>query len=462
MVAHMAELLETAPLSDGNGEVSSSDLKDTTSAEESSEEDDAREEEEKESDSETRSSAERQAEEQLVFCCEKCKALKNSTFERVTPRELSKERLLLNLEAEGVYECSHTGLVFEVSQKVKISYCVLSWKKFSSFLSGSWKFAGPIFDVNCDPSILKAIQFPHSLCLADQENQVSFSVLHVKGSQGAIETCSEHSLTHVRWCVSSLSPVGPVVKTSKSAEHHGLIQIFRELTPQNSFSFRVYLAGNNCSDIKDIRRAIKSVNNCKNNKKYIRVDKPPTCMLEENKKYQLISEPELLFSAEIVAVKGYFEVFYEDSPPFKLSLSDTDTGHIVWTATIREGVKRHSSTSDEELCQKRRKKTRGLDEVDCKSSAAPVVPELTDQQLMKVAKRMGKEWKMVSICYLGLNKQDLEELEAGEEDITMLKFNTLERWRRRQLKGQAGVQELRRCLDNEDVPNEVIAELDGK
>lgn len=75
----------------------------------------------------------------------------------------------LQLDAEGVYECSDTGLVFEVSQRVKITYCVLSWSKFSTYLTGSWKFAGPIFDVDCDPSILKSVQFPHSLCLAGTE-----------------------------------------------------------------------------------------------------------------------------------------------------------------------------------------------------------------------------------------------------------------------------------------------------
>ncbi|XP_042626640.1 NACHT, LRR and PYD domains-containing protein 1b allele 5-like [Cyprinus carpio] len=162
----------------------------------------------------------------------------------------------LQLDAEGVYECSDTGLVFEVSQRVKITYCVLSWSKFSTYLTGSWKFAGPIFDVDCDPSILKSVQFPHSLCLADKDNEVKFSVLHVKNSRGLIEPSADHSGSHVRWNVSSLSPVGPIVQTSKSAEHHGVVQVFKEVGHENSFSFRVYLAGNNCSDIKDIRRAV--------------------------------------------------------------------------------------------------------------------------------------------------------------------------------------------------------------
>ncbi|XP_050985554.1 NACHT, LRR and PYD domains-containing protein 1a allele 5 isoform X3 [Labeo rohita] len=502
MVAHMAHHGETTPITDGNGEVSSSDLKadhpsessqsstDNTSTEESSEEEETQEEEEetqeeeeeRDSDSDTRPRAENHTDEPRQSCCEKCRALKNPKYELVTPRKISRDRLQLQLDAEGVYECSDTGLVFEVSQRVKITYCVLSWSKFSTFLTGLWKFAGPIFDVDCDPSILKSVQFPHSLCLADKDNEVKFSVLHVKNSRGLIEPSADHSGSHVKWNVSSLSPVGPIVQTSKTAEHHGVVQVFKEVGLENSFSFRVYLAGNNCSDMKDIRKAVRRANNCRNNKKYIQVDKPPTCMLEENRRYRLISEPmghitpeDMLFSPVIVEVKGYFEVFFEESPPFKLSLTEAESGHTVWTATIREGDcihhvdenpkktskarKRHSSTSEEELGHKHVKKARGIDEADCNATAA--APELTDQQLMLVAKRMGKEWKVVAISCLGLSKQDLEELEAAEESVTMLKFNMLERWRRRQPKGKAGIQELHKCLkDNDDVPNEVIAVLD--
>lgn len=526
MVAHMAHHGETTPLSDGNGEVSPSDLKDhpaesshsstdNTSTEESSEEEEAHEEEEeRDSDSDTSARAEHHtaSDEPLQSCCEKCRALKNPKFELVTPRKMSRDRLQLQLEAEGVYECSDTGLVFEVSQRVKITYCVLSWSKFSSYLTGSWKFAGPIFDVDCDPSILKSVQFPHSLCLADKDNEVKFSVLHVKNSRGLIEPSADHSGSHVKWTVSSLSPVGPIVQTSKLAEHHGVVQVFKEVGHESSFSFRVYLAGNNCSDIKDIRRAVRRANNFRNNKRYIQVDKPPTCMLEENRRYRLISEPmghitpevlqtrpeitdpalscevvmcvcvcvclqDMLFSPVIVEVKGYFEVFFEESPPFKLSLTDADSGHTVWTATIREGDcvhhldenprkpskgrKRHSSTSEEDLCHKHSKKARGIDEADCHAPAPAPAPDLTDQQLMQVAKRMGREWKVVAISCLGLSKQDLEEMEAAEESVTMLKFNMLERWRRRQPKGKAGIQDLHKCLkDNDDVPNEVIAVLD--
>lgn len=78
---------------------------------------------------------------------------------------------------------------------------------------------------------------------------MKFSVLHVKNHQGLIEPSVDHSRSHIKWNVSSLSPVGPVVQTSKPTEHHGVVQIYKEVGQQDSYSFRVYLATNNDSDI---------------------------------------------------------------------------------------------------------------------------------------------------------------------------------------------------------------------
>lgn len=77
----------------------------------------------------------------------------------------------VQLEGEGTYECSVTGLVFEAAERVLLRYSVLSWSRFSTFLPDSWKFAGPIFNVDTvhkDASVLKSIQFPHSICLAGE------------------------------------------------------------------------------------------------------------------------------------------------------------------------------------------------------------------------------------------------------------------------------------------------------
>ncbi|NWI92573.1 CARD8 protein, partial [Pitta sordida] len=86
--------------------------------------------------------------------------------EQVTPRRLAGGKLVLRLEAEGTYQCSLTGLIFEVTSAVRVTYSLLSWSKFASLVERPWIVGGPLFDISCDAApALTSIQFPHSLCL---------------------------------------------------------------------------------------------------------------------------------------------------------------------------------------------------------------------------------------------------------------------------------------------------------
>lgn len=88
---------------------------------------------------------------------------------------------------------------------------------------------------------------------ADPDSEMTFSVLHIKNNRPVIEPTVDHSGSHVKWCVSSLSPVGPIVQTSQSVEHHGVVLVYKMLGNNgdtSSYSFRIYLATNNSSDIK--------------------------------------------------------------------------------------------------------------------------------------------------------------------------------------------------------------------
>ncbi|KAJ7984031.1 hypothetical protein DPEC_G00367590, partial [Dallia pectoralis] len=408
----------------------------------------------------------------LIVCCEKCKGVQQSHGnDVVTPRKISKGRLQVQLEGEGTYECSVTGLVFEVSERVLIRYSVLSWSKFGMFLKDSWRFAGPIFNVDCvnsPSSVLTSIQFPHSLCLAEPDSEMSFSVLHMKGCHPVIEPSADHSGSHVKWHVSSLSPVGPIVQSKQPVEHHGVVLVYKERTGSNSYSFRIYLATNSSSDIKDIWKEVRC-----SKRSYLKVEKPPTCKLDE-RRYRLTSEPEgdispadLQFTLAVTKLKGYFEAFFEQPPPFKLSLVETETDQSVWSATIREGDcvdnaeeksrkqikarKRSYSTSEEET---RKKKPRWEDVSD------GVRTELSPKQLMQVAKSLGKEWKQVSIICLGLTLKHVEDIQASEDDVLMQRFKVLERWKADRPKGQATAVHLLHCLQElDDLPNEVSQTL---
>ncbi|KAM9359485.1 uncharacterized protein ABDE67_002606 [Symphorus nematophorus] len=208
--------------------------------------------------------------------------------------------------------------------------------------------------------------------------------------------------------------------------------------------------------------------------RYIKIDKPPTCKLDEGT-YRLMSEPEgdikpqdLKFTLAVTKMKGYFEAFFEQPPPFKLSLIEINTDETVWSATIREGDcvdntekkprkrtnsrQRSSSPSEEETPCKR---GRWQDEPDGVNTVMTQSQDMSEKQLLQVAKRLGKEWKQVAI-YLDLNSRELDDIQAAEKDVTMQKLKMLVEWKSRRRPGEATAYHLWKSVEELDVlPNEV-------
>ncbi|XP_072320220.1 uncharacterized protein [Eucyclogobius newberryi] len=510
MVAEMASCGPATYNEDGDGDIPAPQDKDNqidsdsssadnteSSRDEGSEEEDNEEEEEK-ADSETEecsnettangsatggvasSEANEHKEDQpFKFCCEKCKTIPQSHGkELVTPIRIAKGRLQVKLDGEGTYECTVTGLVFEASEPVVVRYSVLSWSKYGAFLQDSWRFAGPIFNVdtvNKDASVLKSIQFPHSVCLGDPDSERRFSVLHIKNQRPLIEPTVDHSGSHVKWHVTSLSPVGAIIQTSQPVEHHGVVLIYKQVATSNDcHSFHIYLATNSLSDIKDIRYQVRGYKN-----RYISIEKPPTCKLGEDT-YRLLCEPEgevkpqeLKFTLAVTKMKGYFEAFFDQPPPFKMSLIETSTEATVWSTTIREGDcvdpekkprkrtisrQRSNSPSEEETNGKR---SRWEDQSDGGKPAKTVVQDMSERQLLQVAKLLGKEWKQVAI-YLDLSSRDLDDIQAVEKDVTMQKLKMLVEWKSKRAPGQATPSHLWRSVkDLDDLPIEFKQTLQG-
>lgn len=79
---------------------------------------------------------------------------------------------------------------------------------------------------------------------------MTFKVLHVKRSGASLEYPVDHSASHVKWHVSSLSPVGPVIQSEETLYHHGAVVLYKVIDQNPSLSFRVYVATNNESFIK--------------------------------------------------------------------------------------------------------------------------------------------------------------------------------------------------------------------
>ncbi|XP_051874294.1 uncharacterized protein si:dkeyp-97b10.3 isoform X2 [Pristis pectinata] len=385
--------------------------------------------------------------------CPSCDSQTNQDFKQVTPRQISEERFCLKLDHEGSYQCVATGLVFEVTEKVDIVYSILSWYKYDTFLQDNWKLCGPLFDVKSDPTVLKSIYFPHSLCLANHSPDLQFRILHVKDKKAEIEPITDHSTTHVRWNVSSFSPVGPIFQTtSQDVQHHGVVLIYKVINDHQSLLFHVYMAANNDSVIKDIIKAEKHTK-----QKSVKIDKPTACCkkLTNGKTYRLLSEP----SAEIIPeeiefmdmtsfkCKSYFEVYLEQREDFQLKLMDKESDEVIWTSKLREcdwaNHKQNEQGKQRDINKNRRRKSSteifvedtyvkkprwdDTDGLTCNRN------NMTDKQLMQLAEKLGINWEVIAIRYLDLQHQDTVKIKNENELLTMQIFSMLQMWKNKAL-----------------------------
>ncbi|XP_051874295.1 uncharacterized protein si:dkeyp-97b10.3 isoform X3 [Pristis pectinata] len=335
--------------------------------------------------------------------CPSCDSQTNQDFKQVTPRQISEERFCLKLDHEGSYQCVATGLVFEVTEKVDIVYSILSWYKYDTFLQDNWKLCGPLFDVKSDPTVLKSIYFPHSLCLANHSPDLQFRILHVKDKKAEIEPITDHSTTHVRW--------NDIIK----AEKH---------TKQKS----------------------------------VKIDKPTACCkkLTNGKTYRLLSEP----SAEIIPeeiefmdmtsfkCKSYFEVYLEQREDFQLKLMDKESDEVIWTSKLREcdwaNHKQNEQGKQRDINKNRRRKSSTEIFVEDTYVKKPRWDDtadgltcnrnnMTDKQLMQLAEKLGINWEVIAIRYLDLQHQDTVKIKNENELLTMQIFSMLQMWKNKAL-----------------------------
>uniref|UniRef100_A0A8C6VL10 NACHT, LRR and PYD domains-containing protein 1b allele 3-like n=1 Tax=Naja naja TaxID=35670 RepID=A0A8C6VL10_NAJNA len=406
-------------------------------------------------------------------CCKHC-IIQKKQHEQVTPRRFLKGQFCLKLDGEGTFECTETGLIFEVSRSVTIEYSVLSWTKYAAYLKEPWIVVGPIFDIKCTSSALTSIQFPHTLCLNDHLPEKAFKVFHFKKNGPEFEGSIDHSTTHVKWHVSSLSPVGPVIERYDPVYYHGVVILYKVINNHPSLKFRVYIATNNNSFVKDISKTVRRSLN-----KFIKIEKPPCHKLLQNgKKYRLTSDPEADITPEEIqfgddstlAEKPFFEVYLEQPMEFMLCLVDLESEEVVWKAKLRESDWTLHSQNDNEQekslnCAGKRKATTTLD-LCCKRQKTADITDgmnsnhlLTDHQLMILAMKMGKDWKVIGIGCLKLTLQDIEQIEAKEEDVNMYKCMMLRKWRDSE-QNNGTAHNLYKCLDGQ-VSHELLELLKG-
>lgn len=83
---------------------------------------------------------------------------------------------------------------------------------------------------------------------------------------------------------------------------------------------------------------------------------------------------------------------------------------------------------------------------------------LTDDQLITLAGKLGKDWISIGICNLELDRSDIDDIQKKEENVAICKFRMLKKWQDKEL-SNATVQNLYNCLKN--VSAEVQDVLEG-
>lgn len=88
--------------------------------------------------------------------------------------------------------------------------------------------------------------------------------------------------------------------------------------------------------------------------------------------------------------------------------------------------------------------------------------DMSEKQLLLVAKQLGKEWKEVAI-FLDFTLKELEDIQAAEKDVNMQKLKMLVEWTKKVGRGKATAYHLWESVEKLDVlSQEVHQTLQGK
>ncbi|XP_074898056.1 caspase recruitment domain-containing protein 8-like isoform X3 [Buteo buteo] len=72
-----------------------------------------------------------------------------------------------HLPGAGIFQCSITGLSFEVKSAVTITYRYATWTRhLSKADQETWSPAGPLFHIEVQPGVVLSVHLPHFICLS--------------------------------------------------------------------------------------------------------------------------------------------------------------------------------------------------------------------------------------------------------------------------------------------------------
>ncbi|KAM9625452.1 caspase recruitment domain-containing protein 8-like isoform 3-T3 [Morphnus guianensis] len=250
-----------------------------------------------------------------------------------------------HLPGAGIFQCSITGLSFEVKSAVTITYRYATWTRhLSEADQETWSPAGPLFHIEVQPGVVQSVRLPHFICLTEHVNTGLFSIAHFKSGTMILERPTRLIAFSAVLENPSFSLLGVLWRrlrsTLNSFPMHSSVLIFQQLSAANT-TLHLYLI----PDDKSVKQAVEK-QEMNWNSKFIPKPSPFSplffgCIYQVTSTNAVVIMPEACLPfcyksprEEQLFVEIYIRKMAEE---IRFSMIDTRNDTVVWRASLRSG-----------------------------------------------------------------------------------------------------------------------------
>ncbi|NXG55278.1 CARD8 protein, partial [Hemiprocne comata] len=257
-----------------------------------------------------------------------------------------------HLPGEGIFQCSITGLGFQVKSAVIITYRFATWTSHLSEADQEmWMPIGPLFHINAQPRVVQTVYLPHFICMAAITETHRCSIAHFKSGKMTLERPTRLTTSAAILEKPSFSLLGVLWRSLSSniklLPVHSLVLLFQQLSAAKT-TLHLYLI----PDDKSLKQAIEK-QEMKWNSKVI-PKPPPFQPLFFGSRYQVTSrdpvvimpEDNLPFSYKSSKQQQFFlEIYIRNmAEEVGLLMTEKSSDTVVWRASVRQGRNRSTVT----------------------------------------------------------------------------------------------------------------------
>ncbi|GCC36779.1 hypothetical protein chiPu_0015277 [Chiloscyllium punctatum] len=192
---------------------------------------------------------------------------------------------------KGSYECSITGLRWEIKSAITIDYRYCSWNEYAPIIViKQSEFSGPLFNIVAEDNIVTAVHLPHFICLKDRTLSYTFAIFHVKERSYNVQKPSEVHQSHIALKMPTFSLMGVIVDKHSSLSFHCVAMIYQSQYT-DAHILHVYVVPNDVS-------IIQAVHLQESNSRMIEYPSKIES-LYFGRKYSLLSSSDVLITPEV-------------------------------------------------------------------------------------------------------------------------------------------------------------------